>query len=689
MIREYLSGKSWETGHFSPCPKAADRAVWAEIYRREQVLSECEKIREVLEREGIPQIPLKLWLDYCETGTRTRFEAVFFARRRDLAMLALGEATAHDGAYLEQIGSLVWAILEESAWNLPAHNSYLRNAASLPLPDRSRPIVELFAAETGALLAMVSHLLGDELEARFPGMLRQIRLALRDRIILPLLRFHFWWMGGDGEAVNNWTTWCFQNVLITASVLYEASAADETPVQEAIRAKTRPQGPGAGSYDGETLPDGRYVSEAQLRDLIEKCAVGLDNFLDDYGEDGCCSEGAQYYRHAGLTLYACLDILEHLTGGATAAVWKEPKIRNIAEYIAYVHVDGDYYLNFADCSPCAGYRTIREVLFGRAVGSAFLEKFAAESFLADPDPYRAQNPDAGEGINLFYDCRTALYGKELRDSGTGGRRGEDEDASDREAGSAGEGSGTERFKYYPRCGLWIRRRGRFFAGLKAGNNADSHNHNDVGSFTVYLDGKPLLIDVGVESYTSKTFSDRRYEIWTMQSSYHNLPAFDPDGRNIMQHDGEEYCATDVELSPDHNEIRMNLAGAYTAHGEVPEMKAYRRSFRVEEGAILVRDETDFPGKVRIYLMTAEPVRRESEQTWLIGERCRLVLPAAAHADTAPGALNAGEASLSCETERIHVEDPRLRLAWPETLYRTGITFEREIALRFEPVRETS
>ncbi len=41
-------------------------------------------------------------------------------------------------------------ICEESAWQLPAHNSYIRDTPQLPLPDTTRPIVDLFAAETGA-----------------------------------------------------------------------------------------------------------------------------------------------------------------------------------------------------------------------------------------------------------------------------------------------------------------------------------------------------------------------------------------------------------------------------------------------------------------------------------------------------------------------------------------------------------
>ena len=84
--------------------------------------------------------------------------------------------------------------------------------------------------------------------------------------------------------------------------------------------------------------------------------------------------------------------------------------------------------------------------------------------------------------------------------------------------------------YYKSVGLFVARDDTLCLAVKAGDNADSHNHNDTGSFTVYKNGLPLIIDVGVESYTQKTFSPRRYEIWTMQSAYHNLPTIN----DIMQ-----------------------------------------------------------------------------------------------------------------------------------------------------------
>lgn len=100
----------------------------------------------------IAPLPLSLWLDFTHTGRRTPWETAYFSRRARLCALVSAECVEHEGRFLDAIADTVWALCEESAWQLPAHNSYIRDTPQLPLPDTTRPIVDLFAAETGALL---------------------------------------------------------------------------------------------------------------------------------------------------------------------------------------------------------------------------------------------------------------------------------------------------------------------------------------------------------------------------------------------------------------------------------------------------------------------------------------------------------------------------------------------------------
>nr|WP_272213245.1 hypothetical protein [Marinicella sp. W31]MDC2879194.1 hypothetical protein [Marinicella sp. W31] len=81
---------------------------------------------------------------------------------------------------------------------------------------------------------------------------------------------------------------------------------------------------------------------------------------------------------------------------AFAPLWQDEKIRNIAEFIAHMHITEDRYFNFADSSARAGYCGAREYLFGKAVGSKLLTDFAAADWKASPEP------DAPDEINLFY-----------------------------------------------------------------------------------------------------------------------------------------------------------------------------------------------------------------------------------------------------------------------------------------------
>jgi len=117
-----------------------------------------------------------------------------------------------------------------------------------------------------------------------------------------------------------------------------------------------------------------------------------------------------------------------------------------------------------------------------------------------------------------------------------------------------------------------------YLAAKGGHNAESHNHNDVGSCIIFVDGLPGVIDIGVETYTKKTFSSQRYEIWTMQSQYHNLPTI--NGK--MQQPGREYCASNVLYSMAEESVTFSL-DIQNAYPEETGVKFYNRTYRMYRG----------------------------------------------------------------------------------------------------------
>ena len=181
--------------------------------------------------------------------------------------------------------------------------------------------------------------------------------------------------------------------------------------------------------------------------------------------------------------------------------------------------------------------------------------------------------------------------------------------------------------------------------------------------TLYKNGQPLLIDVGVETYSKKTFSPRRYEIWTMQSSWHNLPEFDPDGAACQQQPGAEFAAREVAVSDTLDTITMDLAPAY---GPVPGLGFYRRLVQLGEAGLTLQDATDYPGTVALTLMSVEK-------------------PAVDGCTVQFGTLAAARVSGAerIVTEAVPITDARLRQAWPDTLYRTRVYFHSTLTVEVQ------
>lgn len=597
-----------------------------------------------------PQLLASDYMEFSENGNRSHFQDKMFARRTALNALVLAECVENQGRFIKQILDGLFLMLEESTWCLPAHNSYIRDTKQFPLPDYDRPVIDLFQAETGSVVAVAEYLLRPVFEEITPFISKDVNHRIRERIIEPYLNSHFWWMGNGKEPMNNWTVWCTQNVLLSIF--------------------TRPEG---------------YLSEECKTAVLEKALASVDYFLDEYGEDGCCDEGAQYYGHAGLTLFNCLELLNELTEGGVASVYQEPVVQNIAAYILKVYVGKQNYINFADCSPKAGRRGAREYLFGKACGNRAMMAFAAKDYRESEDQLQLTEQ------NLYYRVQQAFARDEMMRMEELALPTED--------------------VWFESVGLLIARDGCYTLAAKAGDNGDSHNHNDTGSFTIYKNGEPLLIDLGVETYTQKTFSDRRYEIWTMQSQYHNLPSFYDAGNYdlatlpeaeeaarmqkagdkafVMEHDGEQYAAAHVQcvMEQDRAGLSMELAGAY---GDA-RIRSYQRQVSLQKGeGIQVTDHYDGTLTGVLSLISYEKPELElkdgSAETSIkisSGETAKAV-DGLYTQRIRIGALGCVEVEGTSEIciETCPITDERLQTAWKHDCYRILLKFAgRDIKLR--------
>ncbi|GAA3415006.1 heparinase II/III domain-containing protein [Streptosporangium vulgare] len=504
-----------EPGAWRPFPVLGDPA-WERIEpaTRRSLVEQARRAAAV----PWPALPASLFAGYARTGDRAGFERPYFERRRRLAAAVLAAGVTGDARWLDEVRDGVWLLCEESTWCLPAHEEFAREDGG-ELPDPRRPFVDLFAAETAALLAWTDLVAGAALDAPSAVVRRRLREEVRHRLLTPYLARHWHWYDDEVRPVNNWNPWIHSNILTCALLLSESREAMLETVARAVR--------------------------------------GLDGFVAGYGPDGGCEEGVSYWWRAGACLAESLETLRSASGGRLDA-FAVPVVREMVAYLHRMHIGGDWYVNFADGGAHLPDQTALDIPYraGLLTGDGDVVAHAprdAPDRAAGRPPGGRPRPDAGRVVRR----RMA-------------RRGPGRGAV-RRAGLAAVGAGDGR------AGAARNADGLFLAA-KGGHNAESHNHNDVGSFIVALDGRPVLVDAGVGEYTARTFGPGRYGIWTMRSSYHNLPEVD----GVMQAAGPEHRARDVScaLAGDRAELSLDLAPAWPEEAGVRE---WRRTLRLGRG----------------------------------------------------------------------------------------------------------
>jgi hypothetical protein len=595
---------------FRPYPTIAERDAWAAIPEAQRAAFVAEAERQLGTEWAV--LPARRFLDYVRDGNRSRYEELLFGRREKLVHLVLGEVLEARGRFLDAIADGLWLVCEESYWGVPAHLGMQKRGPGLP--DVTEPIVDLFAAETGALLAWTDYLLGDRLDAVHPLVRERVRREVDRRILTPnLARDDFWWMGFTDREVNNWNPWINSNWLASVLLL------EHDPARR-VRA-------------------------------VGKIVRSLDRFIDAYPDDGGCDEGPSYWGRAGASLFEALELL-HPASGGRVDVYREPVVRAIGRYIARAHIAGDYYVNMGDAP--TRVRPEPEIVFryGRAVGDDALAGFGA-LLHARRGPY---GPDDVPPYGSLARVLPAL----LRSGDVASDRpAEPLDGEvwlpDLQMMAARERPGSSQ-------GLYVAAWG--------GHNGQSHNHDDVGNVIVFLDGEPVLVDAGVGEYTSRTFSSRRYEIWTMQSGWHNLPAI--NGRD--QGTGREFRARDVAFAPGRDRVRFSLdiAPAWPAEARVA---SWRREVTLD------RERREIVLGERFALAAArEPVRLHFLTPLApdVSAPGRVRLASAATGTAAEGVaaravLLYDGARFTAVVEEKVLEDARLRRVWGERLYRLVLT----------------
>jgi hypothetical protein len=539
--REQLKEKLVPHEDWNPFPKLADREGWSKADQK-MMQSYLKKANTLLDYDW-PAIPATKSLLIDRTGDRDQYQAVSFNKREVLGTMLLAEIYENEGRFIDPIINGVWSICEESFWGVPAHLPKTKEYSGLM--DVSRPFVDLFAAETATFLAWVDYFLGEKLDEVSPQIRKRIYYETNNRIFEPLMNQHHGWMSANanGRPPNNWNPWICSNWINTALILEK--------------------------------------DDSKRTDLVYKAIDVLDEFLNPYPEDGGCDEGPSYWGAAAASLYDNISFLNLASNDAFRYVFEDEKVKNMGKFIYRAQISDTYFLNFADADPQPKMSANMIYRYGKDIQDPDMMRFGAY--------YR--DPENGQ-IGRFHYFRN-LFAVFIQD----------------EFQNAEQGLPLPKDVWLPDIQVMVARdqegsTNGFFLAAKGGHNDESHNHNDIGNYVVYYDGMPLLIDVGRGTYTRKTFSEDRYDIWYNRSDYHNIPTINEQ----TQQPGAQFKASNVTYDQKKNFSGMSLDIA-KAYPEEAGINSWNRSLRLNRGKnVTVTDELDLNINQEItqHLMTVYP-----------------------------------------------------------------------------------
>ena len=435
---------------------------------------------------------------------------------------------------------------------------------SIPAHDRNlnnyygkNYYVDLVVATAGNSIAQCVMMLGDRLS---PEVRAYIQCAFREKMFRPVYRCleetKPFWWM---TATNNWNSVCLAGV--TGAALALLADKEER------------------AY---------FVAAAEKYNVYG---------MKGYADDGYCSEGIGYYNYGFRSYILLREEVCRATKGKLD-FFRNPKVVRIARYGKNMQMNEGVSPAYADCRfglyPDPFITDYCNRMFGIASSE---EKYVWPTyanlslFLIGLFPNQAWNMEMTDEI------RCALQ----------------EDSSD------------SLRAYYEKAGIWVARPAPGSSCLmavsaKGGNNAENHNHNDIGSYAVAL-GQNVMVGEqgGPLSYPGDYFSADAPAKYKIKGSFgHPVPVVD----GVEQASGSR--ARGIVQKKEFTSKKDVFSIDYTSAYSTPNLNKLTRTFvydRRNEGCFIVSDE--FTAKSPIRFETAITTRAN----WKLLDDTHLLLTA--------------------------------------------------------------
>ena len=546
-------------------------------------------------------IPTETFAEFRTNGNRTRYEEASFGIRKQFVCLVMAEIMQGRGRFLPSIRKGLHYFIEKEAW-WGIPAHYPKDH-----PEKDIQPVDLFNAETAGMLAWTLYMLEDEINRKEKGLCDQVKSEIDRRFLKPVLNQPQGWKNN----ANNWNTWITSNWLETVLICeQDAKQCD-------------------AAFKG-----------------VQQC---LRTFMKGYPDDGGCEEGVSYWDCAGASFFESLYFMQFAPKQAVLTLTdaQKKKVENMGKFITTMYINDLTFVNFSDAQaqnvpninilfPYGAYLQNEQMMqLAAYVGKKYQYSIKPTTLFLKSGNY----PKLGRELMLLsmlpkYQATAAVEPKT-------------EDA------------------YLENSQIMVASNKNWFVAAKGGNNAESHNHNDIGNFIIYHNNKPVVIDLGRDTYTSKSFSNQRFELMNCRSAYHNVPIIN----GLEQKDGRKYRAEKVNhiFTDGVSSLSLNLEKAYTDGAHVEKWQrniALDREYNWVEVTeqykldSLQIEKDRLNGQVfdnQIILMAyGKPVVQKAGRILLQGGMVRLEYDAQ---------------YLSASVEKVQMTDGIMKTQWKDNIYR--------------------
>lgn len=538
-------------------------------------------------------VKAEYYLAYARNGNRTLMQNALGRNTTALSCLMMAELAEGKGRFMDDIVNGILYFCETTSWAISAHLSSFQKDHS-PFPDWRDNILELTQGGISQMMCWIYYFFNKEFDKIYDGISPRLRYEIQRRELTPYLeRTDFWWMGFNDNPSVNNWGPWCNSNAILCFMLME--------------------------NDRDTLAK-----------AVWKTMRSVDTYFGSVQEDGACDEGPSYWYEAAGKLFDYLCGLDMITGGKIN-LWDNKVVRDMGEYIVNATIGNGWVVNFADATAKANPGTTLIWRYGKAVDSKLMQDFAVVNNNIHPAGVSTSWTD-------FHRAVEALKAKNEMEGKTATLT-------------------PSEFTWYPQTQFCFMRGGRAFLAAKGGHNGESHNHNDVGTFIYTVDNTPLLIDAGVGTYTKFTFSDKRYDIWSMQSNYHNLPVIN----GVAQRQGSSFFGTGTTADKAKKTFSTDIATAYPKEAAV---NSWIRGYRLDNaGKLEISDKFSLKE-------TKEPSVLHF-MTWgdVVMGNGRVSI----EANGKKAVLTYDPKAFKASIETINLDDPRFTNVWGDKIYRLDFT----------------